>query len=236
MTCRKVAIVVDNRGWFDPHAAALVERLGDNGCDAQFVTRQKDVPVGDIAFYLSCVRITPPAVLKRNARNVVVHASALPKGRGFSPIVWQILEGAHDIPVTMIEMAEEVDAGDILMQRTLHFEGHELNDELRTALGECIVEMCLDYVANPDAYPPRPQTGTPSWYSRRRPDDSRLDPSRSIEAQFDLLRVVDNEAYPAFFDMRGHRYILKIEKVGPAPAETETTVTPKAKEKPEEDA
>ena len=31
-------------------------------------------------------------------------------------------------------------------------------------------------------------------------------------AQFDLLRVVDTERYPAFFDCRGRRYIVKIEK------------------------
>jgi spore coat polysaccharide biosynthesis predicted glycosyltransferase SpsG len=34
----------------------------------------------------------------------------------------------------------------------------------------------------------------------------------SIAEQFDLLRVVDPEHYPAFFDYRGKRYIIKMEK------------------------
>ena len=34
----------------------------------------------------------------------------------------------------------------------------------------------------------------------------------SIAEQFDLLRVVDPEHYPAFFDYRGKRYIPKVEK------------------------
>jgi sialic acid synthase SpsE len=35
------------------------------------------------------------------------------------------------------------------------------------------------------------------------------DPSKTIAEQSDLLRVVDNERYPAFFDMRGKRYVLR---------------------------
>jgi methionyl-tRNA formyltransferase len=33
-----------------------------------------------------------------------------------------------------------------------------------------------------------------------------------LAEQFDLLRVVDSERFPAFFEYRGRRYKLKIEK------------------------
>jgi methionyl-tRNA formyltransferase len=48
--------------------------------------------------------------------------------------------------------------------------------------------------------------------SKRTLEDSRLDPMKSIAEQFNLLRVVDNSRYPAFFDLDGFRYIVKIEK------------------------
>jgi methionyl-tRNA formyltransferase len=35
---------------------------------------------------------------------------------------------------------------------------------------------------------------------------------KTIAEQFDLLRVVDNLRYPAFFDHRGKRYRLTIKK------------------------
>ena len=35
---------------------------------------------------------------------------------------------------------------------------------------------------------------------------------KTIKEQFNLLRVVDNEKYPAFFDYSGTRYLLKIYK------------------------
>lgn len=56
------------------------------------------------------------------------------------------------------------------------------------------------------------QEGEESFYPRRRPEDSRIDIGKSIKDQFDLLRVVDNERYPAFFEYNGCRYVLKIER------------------------
>jgi hypothetical protein len=55
------------------------------------------------------------------------------------------------------------------------------------------------------------QTGEPSFYKKRTPGDSRLDPQKSLAEQFNLLRVVDNDRYPAFFEWNGRRYNLKIE-------------------------
>lgn len=214
----RVAVVVDTPGWYDAYAERLARILSDAGHTAQTVRDYADVPEGDIAFYLSCLRITPPAVLARNTWNFVVHASDLPKGRGFSPIVWQVLEGAGEIPVTMIEMAEEVDAGDIVAQTRFRLGGHELNTELRDLLGQAIEDLCVGVVLAPTPPAPRPQSGEPSWYNRRRPADSALDPGQSIAAQFELLRIVDNDRYPAYFDYRGHRYTLKIEDAGPTPA------------------
>ena len=58
-----------------------------------------------------------------------------------------------------------------------------------------------------------PQSGPPGVYLRKRtPKDSRLDPDKTIAEQFELLRVVDSQRFPAFFEYRGKRYLIKIEK------------------------
>ncbi|WP_395648228.1 formyltransferase family protein [Terricaulis sp.] len=217
-TPRVLSVVVDTPGWFDRHAEELVEALRADGDDATLVRKQDDVREGEAAFYLSCMRITPPAVLARNKHNFVAHASDLPKDRGFSPIVWQILEGVNDIPVCLIEARDPVDSGEIYRRDVLHFQGHELNTELRERLGKLIIEMCLSVMRSPEPPAGRQQVGEPTWRKRRRAADSRLDPNQTIAAQFPLLRVVDNDAYPAFFDLNGRRYILRIEDGGPAPA------------------
>jgi methionyl-tRNA formyltransferase len=207
---RNVSICVDTPGWFDRFAADLTEQISTRGDHAIFVRNAVDVQEGGVAFYLSCMKLTSPDVLARNVQNIVVHASALPSGRGFSPIVWQVLEGKNVIPISMILAAQEADSGDVLMRDEIALDGSELNDEIRHRLGRKIVDMCLAYLGAPEASVGHPQQGEPSWYERRRPEDSRLDPERTIAEQFDLLRVVDNERYPAFFDYRGRRFVLTI--------------------------
>lgn len=51
------------------------------------------------------------------------------------------------------------------------------------------------------------------YYRRRTPEDSRLDPELPIAQQFDLLRICDPDRYPAFFELHGHRYRLRLEKI-----------------------
>jgi methionyl-tRNA formyltransferase len=211
---RNISVVVDTPGWFDPFAEQLVDDIRaifrDN---AQLFRSADDVLTGGCAFFLSCCKLVPAEILKRNHINLVAHASALPKGRGFSPAVYQVLEGKNRIPVTLFEAVEEVDAGDIFLGREIELKGHELNDEIRASLGTAINQMILQWLeqASPRIWQ-HPQEGEPSWYPRRRPEDSRLDPDKTIAEQFDLLRVVDNERYPAFLDYRGHRYILTIKR------------------------
>ena len=127
---------------------------------------------------------------------------------------WQILEGAHRIPVTLLEAVDEVDAGPIYLQEWIELEGHELSAEWQCLLASSTRRLCRSFVAN---YPAildqaHQQDGVPTYYSRRRPRDSEIDPTKSILEQFNLFRVVDNENYPAFFDMAGNRFILRIER------------------------
>ena len=39
------------------------------------------------------------------------------------------------------------------------------------------------------------------------------DISKSLDDQFNLLRTVDNNEYPAFFEINGRRYVIKIEEI-----------------------
>ena len=181
-----------------------------------WVHDKQELRPGDFCFYLSCGQIVPASILSQFRRNLVVHESDLPRGKGWSPLTWQILEGKSRIPITLFEAAEKVDSGVIYVQEWMEFEGHELIDELRGAQARVTINLCKRFV---DGYPQilaeaREQAGKESFYSRRRASDSQIDTQQSIESQFDLLRVVDNQRYPAFFENRHHRYLIKIKKVG----------------------
>lgn len=216
---RRVSVVVDNPSWVLPYAEALTARLNEMGDDACLCGSHDEIELGAVAIYLGCVKITPPEVLARNRRNIVVHASDLPKGRGFSPLTWLVIGGRNEIPVCLLEAAKEVDSGPVVYRDRMILDGHELIGEMRSRLGALHVEICFRFMAEANPPPGAPQSGESTVYPRRRPSDSRMDPDRTIAEQFDLLRTVDNDSYPAFFDLRGHRYKLTIEKAAAPPGE-----------------
>lgn len=209
---RKINIVIDSQSWIRPWGEVLLAQFREGGDDPRLVSRHEDVSEGEVAFYLGCLNVTPSNVLSRSRRNLVVHASALPKGRGFSPLTYQIIEGKNRIPVCLLDAIEPVDSGSIVYCETIDFEGHELIDELRKKLGSMSVKLCLRFMGEPNPPEGMPQEGEPTFYRRLRPVDSVLDAHKSLAEQLNKLRTVDNERYPAYFDLNGHRYLIKIEK------------------------
>jgi len=209
---RIVSVVVDNDSWFLPHAHRLVADICADGDDARLCRAHADIPEGDIAFYLSCIRITPPEVLGRNKVNLVVHASDLPKGRGFSPVAWQVAQGCNDIPLCLLHAVDGVDAGPVVYRDHIHLVGHELLDEIHVRQAEAVNALCLRYLRDPEPPPGTPQSGEPSVFPRRTRRDDELDVEQSLAALFDRLRVADNDKFPAYFRLHGHTYLLRITK------------------------
>lgn len=195
-----------------PHLQSWVKRAA--ACHAvELVQTKAELTGGDILFLISCHEIISVGERRKYATSLVIHASGLPEGRGWSPHIWQILEGKHDIVVSLIEAQDEVDSGPIWAQRHLLLEGHELSGEINHKLFAIELELMDHALEMVGRTTPVPQDDrTPSYYRRRTLEDSRLDPHRSIAEQFDLLRVVDADRFPAFFDLRGHRYVVFIEK------------------------
>lgn len=209
---RNISVVVDNDSWVLPYAKELVGLIVKKGDRASLCRSVEEVTEGYAAFYLGCLNIVGQKILNINQYNLVVHESDLPKGRGFAPVAWQVLEGKNDITMCLIEAAEEVDAGNIFLKKKMSLKGTELNNEIRDYQGKMSIELCLDFLDLEGAIDGEKQKGTATYYKRRRPDDSELDINKTIAQQFNLLRIADNEAYPAFFIINGIKYILHIEK------------------------
>ena len=208
----KISLLTDNpNSWINPFATTLQECLSRDYLVTRCFT-DEDIPCGDMCFFLSCEKIVSPHILKRNAHNLVVHPGRLPQGRGFSPLAWQILEGKNSIPITLFEAVEKVDSGAVYYRDFIYLRGHELNDEIKERQGRKTIEMIMRFVDNYPNIKGVPQEGEESFYKRRQKKDAELDAQKSIANQFDLLRIVDNERYPAFYHYRDHEYILKIYK------------------------
>ena len=207
-----ISVLVDSDSWILPYAARLVQGWRRAGHRIRLCRTAYQIRRGELAFFLGCVRIVPPNVLRRSRHNLVVHESALPRGRGFAPVVWQVLQGTRRIPIVLFEAVKQADAGPIYLRDELVLEGHELMNEIRHLQGRMTATLCRHFVQQYPKVMGTPQTGRASWFRRRWPKDSRLHIEKTLHEQFSLLRTVDNERYPAYFDHAGHRYFVRIEK------------------------
>ena len=207
-----VQILIDNKSsWMLNFKDRLEKAIELKGWKPVFLEDASEVKSGKYLFLMSCVKIVPKSVLELCEHSFVIHASNVPKGRGCSPITWSVLKGENDIVVSLFEAAEKVDSGPVYKKESFFLNGTELIDEIR-AKAYGVIENLVLFVLNNGVGKGNEQVGNPTYLPKRAPIDSELDANKSIAEQFNLLRVVDNERYPAFFKFKGKKFVLKIYK------------------------
>lgn len=189
--------------------------LNKKNFEISLVRRRRDLTGGDILFLISCSEIIRAEERALYRASLVLHASQLPKGRGWSPHIWSIIEGAGEITLSLLEAEDQVDSGRIWQQISFPVAAHALWNEINANLFSAEMEL-LDYaVQNFANIQPRQQDPSiePSYYPRRSPTDSNIDPEKSITSQFNNIRVCDPERFPAYFELHDHRYKITLEKI-----------------------
>lgn len=208
--CLKISILVDDPdSWILPYAKEIKKRLSEKH-RVKLFTKSEDIEHGDILFLLGCLKIISKNILSRNKNNLVIHESDLPKGRGWSPVAWQVLEGMNEIPIVLFEALEELDAGDIYLKDYIELSGTELLPEIKHKQGLKTIELVEKFVSKWPNVTPVKQYGEETYYLKRDAKDDEIDPRKSIIENFNHLRIVDNEKYPAWFRYKDRKYKLKI--------------------------
>ena len=195
------------------HLKNWINEISKKNHSAMLLFDKSDLQEGDLLFLVSCSQMINENERSKYKATLVLHASDLPRGRGWSPHIWTIIKGGNEIVVSLLEANEPVDSGAIWLKTRFSLEGHELLDEINEKL--FVAELQLMSQAVDQFYNIRPiaQTGEPDAYmNKRSPSDSELDPNKSIAEQFDLLRTIDSKRYPAFMIHRGNKYLITIEK------------------------
>jgi methionyl-tRNA formyltransferase len=90
-------------------------------------------------------RILPTTILTLPPLGCInVHASLLPKYRGAGPIQWAIANGETETGITIMQISEQMDAGNILLQKALPIAatdtGGSLHDKLARLGAEALKE------------------------------------------------------------------------------------------------
>ncbi len=120
---------------------------------------------------------------------VNIHASLLPKYRGAAPIQWAVINGEDKTGVTIMQMDEGLDTGDIITQREVLIAQEETGESLfekLSVLGAGLLVETLDGIRRGDVVK-RKQDASLSTYARMlKKEDGRIDwskTSKQIEQQ-----------------------------------------------------
>lgn len=185
--------------------------------DAAFLTQVGDLRGGDILFLVSVGVLIGADIRARYRHTLVLHASDLPKGRGWSPHIWEILNGAEHITVSLLEAEDRVDTGAIWAKQRVDIPVTALHDEINARIFAAELSL-MDTAVDMALAGPTPIAQTEidaTTWPRRTPADSQLDPKLPLEDLFDAIRVADPARFPAFFDLRGARYTLTLTRTEP---------------------
>ena len=155
-------------------------------------------------FLFSCYyrqMLTPAllAIAPRGALNM--HGSLLPKYRGRVPINWAIIHGETETGATLHYMVAKPDAGDIVAQTAVPIlpddTAREVFDKV-TVAAELTLHRALPALIAGNAPRVAQNLRQGSYFSRRKPEDGRIDWTGSAVGVHNLVRAVA-PPYPGAF-------------------------------------
>lgn len=193
--------------------------LGLSGTDVVYVLENpKDLTEEyDVAFFLSYYKLVKSKHFNKPKHgSFVIHATDLPKGRGWAPVNWALINNEEQITVTSFKVDEGCDTGPYHLKTqvpiditdTIDTAYEKVEDNMRIHLKSIIDDIRLENKVSLTE-----QSGEPTWNPRRRPEDSELDIDKPLSELWPLIRACHNEDYPAFFKLNGKKVYLKHEVV-----------------------
>ena len=155
-------------------------------------------------FFPDCSWIVPDKIVE-NFRCVCFHESDLPKFRGGSPIQNQIIRGIKKTKTTAFFMNDKIDSGDVLLKKSLSLEG--TLDEIFQRMKKNDYEMVNSIIKG--NFKIQKQKGVPTYYKRRKPEESELNLNKSKEYVYNFIRMLSDPYPNAFVKIGKHKIVFK---------------------------
>lgn len=122
----------------------------------------------DIGVVVAYGQIMPVSVIYLPPRKTLnVHFSLLPRYRGAAPVQWAVLNGESETGVSVMELNEKMDEGDVLAQVRTDIGPEEDAVELEKRLAVMGAELLVDCLTKIDKLERRPQDHSLATYAPR---------------------------------------------------------------------
>jgi methionyl-tRNA formyltransferase len=166
----------------------------------------------EVAIIVAYGRIIPDWMLQIPKHGFInLHFSLLPAYRGAAPINWAIVNGEHQTGVTTMQVATELDAGDILLQRAVAIGEQETAPELGARLSHIGAELLSETLAQASKGALRPchqDSALVSFAPILKREDGKIDWA-SMTAEEIVRRARGFQPWPgAYTALRGTRLLI----------------------------
>ncbi|MFC8285550.1 methionyl-tRNA formyltransferase [Streptomyces cyaneofuscatus] len=191
--------------WSDS-VADLAEKHGipviiRNRPDDELVERLKEV-APDIIVANNWRTWMPPEIYNLPVHGTLnIHDSLLPAYAGFSPLIWALINGEPEVGVTAHLMDEELDAGDIVIQRSVAVGPTDTTTDLFHRTVDLIAPVtteALALIASGQTVFTRQDRSKASFFHKRAEEDIRIDWTWPAEDLERLIRA-QSAPYPSAF-------------------------------------
>jgi len=131
----------------------------------------------DLIVVVAYGQIIPASIIYLPKHNSVnLHFSLLPKYRGASPVQWALLKGEVKTGLTIFQLNEKMDEGDILSQEEVEILPDEKAYELEARLAEMGAELLVKTISQIDKIHPLKQGHSQVTYAPKlKKEDGRID-------------------------------------------------------------
>jgi methionyl-tRNA formyltransferase len=140
-----------------------------------------------------------------------MHGSLLPRFRGRAPTNWAVLKGATETGATLHRMVARPDAGTIVDQCAVPIlpddSARQVFDKVCVA-AEVVLWRSLPAIAGGCAPEHANDLSQGSYFGGRKPEDGRIDWTRSAAEVYNLIRAVAPPYPGAFTDCAGRRLVV----------------------------
>lgn len=186
----------------------------------------------DIAIVIAYGQILPRAVIEAPKKACInLHASLLPRHRGASPIQAAIRDGDSETGITLMHIASELDAGDMILKESTPIAAEDtggiLHDRLAN-IGPALLEKALPVLESDTIAAEAQEESLVTYSGKLKRDHGKIDWSQSADTLERLIRAYD--PWPGTYatvDLGGERRKLKIYpyvEIGPDSDEPPGTV------------
>ena len=155
--------------------------------------------------------ILSPKILSLVKHPINIHTGAIPRYRGHHPMSAALLNDEKYQATTVHLMAEEVDAGEILLQDFILVKNTDTIVDIRIGLTELSLKLILKVInqLKNDSLYPKKQVGDVIWAPKRTPEDSLIDFSKDSRYIHNFIRALVDPYPNAFSFNKGKKVHIK---------------------------